>query len=783
MDNNFYIMGRVFVPQEYNNLTNRDWLISKNNWGVALRAATGTWGLEFTITTGSGTYTAYSAAFSTTERWYNFAAYYSEDDDEIICWLDEDDTVTATSTAGTITAGTDDLVIGAEYDLTNKSTAIITDLRIYTGTTTRTAVTNLMREGAIPLDEIGAAVGDGLVANWRGDQNSGGTLLKDYGQYYDPTTDTSRLDATVTNVTEVSSFDGGEDLHNRQVMYPSGPVQNAVATNIWPEGYVWQLHGGGMQSMDWLKDQGVDLDLEAGGEYTSIINFYTASAPTTINDYHIYYPWSLIRTKTYDIQGTNSNVDLMWAGWPSAHSGGLTSNFSLDFDGVNDYVDFGTGYGTKLSQTFTLEFKIVMKSFTNNEVVLTNYDGTNGFRVFQLHDSTNPARLRALLELNGATLIATTSALRLDTPYHVSVSVTETSDTSLSLYVNGYLQESDSESGKTINLSSANFYLGRNRTGADFSDIKADDVRIWSTARTEQQIRDNLCALLTGTETGLTDLWRGTPAPSTTWNNRVSGGTSGTISGATWLGGISCPAGTLGQALQIAADHNITIDTSHLPSSSNSHYWLSPVTETFSEPIAVLNAIDAVLSNCNLSLVWDNVNGQWTIREFDDPASMTLNDTITEDQLLDLPQIAKSYRPCNKYEMGYWRITTTQGRANLYDAVLNSHRRLVAAELRFLQIANKIKDDPYKLCQQQYQIPSTFRYAKDARVEGRRQRDLRGLATRDLWEINLTKGMLDLIPGDVIKVEHTRLDGGSITVLIVETNDKLDAGATLVAWG
>jgi hypothetical protein len=58
-----------------------------------------------------------------------------------------------------------------------------------------------------------------------------------------------------------------------------------------------------------------------------------------------------------------------------------------------------------------------------------------------------------------------------------------------------------------------------------------DDVRVWNTARTVQQIQDNREVELVGSESGLVGYWKLNDGTGTNANNEVSGGNDGTLNG------------------------------------------------------------------------------------------------------------------------------------------------------------------------------------------------------------------------------------------------------------
>src|SRR5262249_14177623 len=91
----------------------------------------------------------------------------------------------------------------------------------------------------------------------------------------------------------------------------------------------------------------------------------------------------------------------------------------------------------------------------------------------------------------------------------------------MQLYFNGFLVGSNSFTGSFFRLATNGyFFVGERVTMADaptWFHGAIDEFRVWSTARTEQQIRDTMFRRLTSKESGLVGLWDfddGTPRDS-----------------------------------------------------------------------------------------------------------------------------------------------------------------------------------------------------------------------------------------------------------------------------
>ncbi|MEO1185478.1 MAG: LamG domain-containing protein [Cyanobacteria bacterium J06636_27] len=76
--------------------------------------------------------------------------------------------------------------------------------------------------------------------------------------------------------------------------------------------------------------------------------------------------------------------------------------------------------------------------------------------------------------------------------------------TTLTLYVNG---EEYGSTSASFNFTNTEFKLGLPLNSDPYFKGKVDDVRIWNTARSAEEISDNYNQTLTGSETGLVGYW------------------------------------------------------------------------------------------------------------------------------------------------------------------------------------------------------------------------------------------------------------------------------------
>ena len=190
---------------------------------------------------------------------------------------------------------------------------------------------------------------------------------------------------------------------------------------------------------------------------------------------------------------------------------GQSSNNSLHFDGVNDYVDIGA-IGTPLNNVNTFSIEFWMRADATDQPsgnrtiffgVNHNNTGANGLLINLGGNGpafpTNEGFLH--IDLLGTTLVGSTF-IGDDECHHIAVTF---SGTELIAYVDGEVEITQA-TGYT--LSNNYFYsLGQEYdAGAATSQFykgEMDDIRIWRLTRDIDDIVDDMEATLTGSEPGL----------------------------------------------------------------------------------------------------------------------------------------------------------------------------------------------------------------------------------------------------------------------------------------
>ncbi len=173
----------------------------------------------------------------------------------------------------------------------------------------------------------------------------------------------------------------------------------------------------------------------------------------------------------------------------------------LDFDGASDYVATDNLFIS--GNTFTLEAWIYARTFNgsgdaNISQLIVGGDENALLRIGDAGIDNNQPQFVVLVGGAHQRLDANTH-MAANRWYHMA-GVYDGS--SMKLYINGMLDNSLAQSGN-IDETTNTLILAGNTDNTRMLDGRMDEVRIWSNARTAEQIRENMCKNLTGNESGL----------------------------------------------------------------------------------------------------------------------------------------------------------------------------------------------------------------------------------------------------------------------------------------
>ncbi|MEA2095553.1 MAG: LamG-like jellyroll fold domain-containing protein [Candidatus Cloacimonadota bacterium] len=217
-------------------------------------------------------------------------------------------------------------------------------------------------------------------------------------------------------------------------------------------------------------------------------------------------------------------------------------NNALDFDGVDDYV-VSNSFMDLTYSALTFECWIKVDAFKTAPPYITTIMGTEETGHTALLRIGDTAVPNDIMQLNlrfgsGAYNMTANTSLQEGIWYHVAAVY---DGSTMKIFINGNEDASVTAAYGEI-VSNRNFYLGRSYNLGRCLDGKMDEVRVWSVARTETEISENMYNELIGTEPGLVAYYKlntgsGQTALDTSGsNNGILGSTTGIdVNDPTWF--------------------------------------------------------------------------------------------------------------------------------------------------------------------------------------------------------------------------------------------------------
>jgi hypothetical protein len=169
---------------------------------------------------------------------------------------------------------------------------------------------------------------------------------------------------------------------------------------------------------------------------------------------------------------------------------------ALNFDGVNDYVNLGN-YNS-FTANYTVEAWVYLTPNTHENTILGKHNvGVVGTLFFGINANNNIYAHREV----SPWAITTTDAI----PDNIWTHVAMTYDgTNLRVYINGNLVGTRALGAISSNTEQVLIGARKNSsTPYNFFEGSIGDLRIWTTARTAEELQQYMYATLSGTETGL----------------------------------------------------------------------------------------------------------------------------------------------------------------------------------------------------------------------------------------------------------------------------------------
>jgi hypothetical protein len=206
---------------------------------------------------------------------------------------------------------------------------------------------------------------------------------------------------------------------------------------------------------------------------------------------------------------------------------------ALDFDGSNDYVECGNDASLTEFNNFTMEAWVYLEDSNSNQKILGKFDDWDNYYIMGVGSGVHYSQLNA----SGQKCGFATGNVSSNEWTHLAVTFSKGNGGTNGAfygYVNGQIVYSKTDvADAAISVSKAAYPF---RIGVAPWDINAfkvdgqiDEVRIWNDARTEAEIRENMCKTLVGDESGLVAYYKMTDGSGTSLTDNSTNSNTGTL--------------------------------------------------------------------------------------------------------------------------------------------------------------------------------------------------------------------------------------------------------------
>ncbi|QEG40277.1 DUF4347 domain-containing protein [Roseimaritima ulvae] len=204
----------------------------------------------------------------------------------------------------------------------------------------------------------------------------------------------------------------------------------------------------------------------------------------------------------------------------------VDDHHGLTFDGVDDFVNLGSDASLEFTSTMTMEVWARPTAYPASSSVILNKEGE-----YEIGISDTGSLMWAFSNTDPAwNWHDTGHVLQLNEWAHISVSY---DNGTVNTYVNGHIIETYDGSGNIgdAHVALDDFRVGgrQNNPAGNYFTGDIDEVRLWSTARTQSEIQNNLDVPLVGNETGLAGYWNFNEGSGTTANDLSSNANHGVL--------------------------------------------------------------------------------------------------------------------------------------------------------------------------------------------------------------------------------------------------------------
>jgi alpha-tubulin suppressor-like RCC1 family protein/sugar lactone lactonase YvrE/uncharacterized protein YfcZ (UPF0381/DUF406 family) len=199
------------------------------------------------------------------------------------------------------------------------------------------------------------------------------------------------------------------------------------------------------------------------------------------------------------------------------------SGNALNFDGSDDYISLPSI--SWINGDFTCEAWIYLRSHVQGTRLFDFGNGAPSDNIVLMFMGAGPIQLQVF---NGGAQkdFSPNYIIPLFKWIHIAYKIEGTTAT---FYVNGEQRDYTNDIYAPNNVTRTSNYIAKSNWTNAYPDAIFDEIRFWNTARTETELRDNMCKKLDGNETGLMAYYRFDHSSGTTLADLTGNGNDGTL--------------------------------------------------------------------------------------------------------------------------------------------------------------------------------------------------------------------------------------------------------------
>ncbi|TAE00502.1 MAG: hypothetical protein EAZ97_05700 [Bacteroidetes bacterium] len=248
------------------------------------------------------------------------------------------------------------------------------------------------------------------------------------------------------------------------------------------------------------------VEIADNANFSPLTAFQTVAAGLTSHNFTGLTPNTLyyVRTTAYFNALNFSTVQNVKVFYTNEPIGGQNA---LNFDGVDDYVDLGSGF-SDFSNGLTMA---VWAYPTSNGSFARFFDIGNGQQVDNIilhrNGTTNDLYLQVFNGAVAQVVYLVSNAITNNTWQHITLTIDNTK--TAKIYKNGVQVGTVILSNMPVVVNRTKNYLGRSNWAGDaYYQGQMDEASIWNRALSETEIRDMMCRRVSGTEANLLAYYR-----------------------------------------------------------------------------------------------------------------------------------------------------------------------------------------------------------------------------------------------------------------------------------